>query len=266
MSLSLGARRIAIAAVGAVLVGLILRAIMVSRIDRGDAWYRVQETGILRVGMDASFPPFESVDADGRYIGYDVDLAGAIGERWGVEVRFVNIAFDGLYDALLAGRLDVILSALPQDPLLTRDVLYSKPYFLAGQVIVAPSLNPVSSPDELRDRAVAVELGADGHAELVRLNRDRGLDVHILARPSLQEALATLAAGEAHALVCDRVDALPLTASGGYVIGLVPLSTDPYVAATGIGSPRLAAELDDALEALRQDGTLAQMQNDWLGR
>ena len=52
--------------------------------------------------MDASYPPFEVVDEQGSYRGLDVDLAQALASRWGVEVAFVNIAFDGLYDALLA--------------------------------------------------------------------------------------------------------------------------------------------------------------------
>ena len=62
-----------------------------------DAWDRVLETGILRVGMDASFPPFEFVAADGTLIGFDVDLARELGQRLGVEVHFVaNLSYDDL--------------------------------------------------------------------------------------------------------------------------------------------------------------------------
>ena len=62
-----------------------------------DTWDRVREAGVLRVGMDASFPPFEMIAADGTLVGFDVDLARELGRRLGVEVQFVaNLPYDGL--------------------------------------------------------------------------------------------------------------------------------------------------------------------------
>ena len=94
----------------------------------------IRQRGVLRVGLDASFPPFESLDEDGQVVGLDADIARAIADDLGVEVQFVNIGFDGLYDALLIKRVDVLLSGLPVDPYRTGDVAYSANYFNAGQV------------------------------------------------------------------------------------------------------------------------------------
>ena len=116
---------------GAVALGLLMRG----RED-DKTLERVQATGELRVGLDASFPPFESLDAAGSVIGFDPDLADAIAEALGAEPVFVNVGFDGLYDALWAGRVDVVISGLPYDPRRTQDVNYSQPYFNAGQVLV----------------------------------------------------------------------------------------------------------------------------------
>ena len=120
-----------ILALGAVTLGQLTRG-------RGDdgTLEHVQATGELRVGLDASFPPFESLDANGNIVGFDPDLARAIAGKLGAEPVFVNIGFDGLYDALLADRVDVIISGLPYDPRRTQDVIYSQPYFNAGQVLV----------------------------------------------------------------------------------------------------------------------------------
>jgi len=102
-----------------------------------ETWGRVRETGVLRVGMDASFPPFESIAADGALIGLDVDLARELGRRLGVEVQFVaNLPYDGLYDALAVGRVDAVISALVVNPARMADFAYSTPYFDAGQVLV----------------------------------------------------------------------------------------------------------------------------------
>jgi polar amino acid transport system substrate-binding protein len=114
-----------------VAVGLLLRA----REDDGTL-ARVQATGELRVGLDASFPPFETLDAGGNIVGLDADLARAIATALGAEPVFVNVGFDGLYDALQIGRIDVVISGLPYDPRRTQDVNYSQPYFNAGQVLV----------------------------------------------------------------------------------------------------------------------------------
>ena len=102
----------------------------------GSLFERILASGVLRVGMDASYPPFETENADGTCAGYDVDLARALAARWGVRAEFVNVHLDGLYDALRAGKCDVIISAIPYDRTMTRDVLYSTAYLNAGLVLV----------------------------------------------------------------------------------------------------------------------------------
>ncbi|MEJ5197926.1 MAG: transporter substrate-binding domain-containing protein, partial [Anaerolineae bacterium] len=96
----------------AVFLSLMLMRSGLLRRDR--VWSHIQETGVWRVGMDPSFPPFENLDvATGRPVGFDVDLAQAIAGRWGVRVEFVGIGFDQLLDAVAAHRVDSAISALP---------------------------------------------------------------------------------------------------------------------------------------------------------
>jgi len=244
-----------------------MHAVATRRAERTDAWLQITETGLVRVAMDASYPPFEWVDEHGVYHGYDVALAQALAARWGVQVQFVNIAFDGLYDALEARKADLILSALPYDALLTQDVRFSQPYFAAGQVIMVPAgATGIALEADLGSKVVAVELGAEGHAVLQRLNRDRGLDIVILPRHDLEQAAAAVEAGEADALVCDRVDALRLASRGTLAIAGEPLTVEPFVVAVRLDSPKLLTELDKALEALANDGTLAALERQWLQR
>ncbi|MHB1319317.1 MAG: ABC transporter substrate-binding protein [Anaerolineae bacterium] len=244
---------------------LIVAAIASRRAARADAWQEIADRGAMRVAMDASYPPFESIDARGAFYGLDVDLARALGGLWGIDVQFVNIAFDGLYDALAARKADVILSALPYDDLMTREVIYSPAYFAGGQVIVALSAAEwFASELDLRGRVVAVELGAEGHAVLSRLNRDRGLSAEIMAVSEISEAAAAVQSGAAAALICDRVDALRLTSGGELSLVGEPLTVDPYVLAARMDSPRLAAEIASALEIFTADGTLSVLQRRWL--
>ena len=119
---------------------------------------RVQEAGVLRVGLDPSWPPFESVDERGEVVGLDVDLARAIGYRLGVEVALVPSGWEGLYGALFAGQFDAIISALPYDPWRTREAAYSISYFNAGPVIVTGGA--IERPGDLAGRTVHVEYGS----------------------------------------------------------------------------------------------------------
>src|SRR5262245_44631595 len=70
-------------------------------------WEQIQENGVLRVGLDPTYPPFETAD-DGELRGLDVDLARALAAELGLEVQFVYFGYDGLYDALLSNQVDVL--------------------------------------------------------------------------------------------------------------------------------------------------------------
>jgi ABC-type amino acid transport substrate-binding protein len=232
---------------------------------------RVQATGELRVGLDASFPPFESLDAAGNVVGFDADLARAVATRLGAEPVFVNIGFDGLYDALLANRVDVVISGLPYDPRWTQDVIYSQPYFNAGQVLVvragdsasAGSASGAPMPELLAGRTVAVEWGSQADMEARRLKQTI-TDLKTLPQPTAQDALNALVAGQADAAIADAVSVYQfMSANGGQVRLVETLTDEPYVIATRIKSRRLAQAADDALTGLRESGALDALLAKW---
>ena len=209
------------------------------------AWDRVRESGILRVGMDASFPPFETIAADGTLVGFDVDLARELGRRLGpalskpvlsepvlseaegaegaagVEVQFVaNLPYDGLYDALAVDRVDVVISALVVNPARLADFAYSTPYFDAGQVLVAREKPDrfsetcqvsVEGMADLDGCTLAVEFGTQGDLEARKWAR-RLSGLAVVPYQTAAEALAAVAAGEADGALVDHVSALAATA------------------------------------------------------
>ncbi len=134
-------------------------------------WQQVTETGVLRVGTDASYPPFEYVEDDGHIVGFDADLVSEIGRRLGVQVELVNISYDSLYDALITARVDMLASALVPIPQMEEKVSYSVPYFNAGQHLVVPVGSSVRSLWDMEGQRLAVELGSEGDAEARRWQR-----------------------------------------------------------------------------------------------
>lgn len=241
-------RRLLIAAL-AILTMLAL-ALVAWRLLRpaDDAWERLQRGGALRVAVDPSFPPFDAVDTDGQMAGFDIDLARELGRRLGVPVEFKAIAFDGLVDAVIADKADVVISAFPLDPRLTQDVRFSQPYFEGGLVLVTRADSTVVGPEDLAGRKVAVEWGSLGDAWA----RSHGLD--ILRQETAADALHAVAIGEADAALADSVTAA-LSSAPDLLIHTPPLESDPYVIVLPLQAPKLAEATDEFLMEIMVDGT-----------
>jgi arginine/lysine/histidine transporter system substrate-binding protein len=229
-------------------------------------WQRIQETGVLRVGLDPTFPPFET--ADGVPLqGLDVDLAKAIAADLGLTVEFVYFGYDGLYDALATERVDVLISALVIMVERTRDFAYSDPYFNAGEILIVPAGSPVAGMTDLANRRLAVELGAQGHVEATIWQR-RLTNLTILPYNSPDEALTAVAENEADATLIDAVSGrLFLREQPQHQLTYLPepITVEPYALVVRREDERLLDELNDSLDRLRQSGQLEQIIEKWLG-
>jgi len=244
---------------------LIVRHAMGMPLGTDETWARIQREGTLRVGMDASYPPFEFVNEDEVFVGFDVELARELARRWGVTLALVNVHFDGLYDALKMDKFDLIISALPYDRTMTRDVLYSRSYFSAGQVLIARGDDQdLQSITDLDRRRVGVELGAEAHQLVRQLARDKGLSIEIVPQRELDQVVALLSRGLVDALVCDRVTAQGIV-SGDSDLRLVgaPLTNEPYVIAARLDSPVLMERVNAGLDACQADGLLDDLGHRW---
>jgi len=102
----------------------------------------VKRSRHLVVATDASYQPFEFYDANRQLVGFDIDLMRAIAERAGFTVEFRNQPFDGIIAGLVSGKYDVVISAMTITPERSRQVLFSDPYYDAGQVIAVRADDP----------------------------------------------------------------------------------------------------------------------------
>lgn len=250
---------------GGLALGLLLLALLLLRfgiLGRDPVWARIQETGVWRVGMDPSFPPFENLDvATQQPVGLDVDLAQAIATHWGVRVEFVGVGFDQLVDAVYAHKVDSALSALPIFQGRTEEVAFSEPYIEAGIVLAVPADSPIRGPDDLAGRRVAAEWGSAGDAQARALQRRLPDGFSLVLRDTVTAALDAVLAGEADAAL---VDAISLALHGGDLLTVAVVASDPYVIVVPRNAPELLRAINDALAALAADGTLADIQGRWL--
>jgi polar amino acid transport system substrate-binding protein len=248
------------------LLTLIAVVVMLIRGSQGDhSLDRVQAAGVLRIGLDASFPPFEALDETGAVTGVDVELAHLIAARLGVRAEFANIGFDGLYDALQAGRVDAVISGLPYDERRTRDVIYSQPYFNAGQVLVVPAVDAAAwdvdadLPASLTGRRVAVEWGSLGDM-YARQWQATVPGLHVEPYTSAAEALQALVDDLVDAAIADAVSVRQFMRDHpGTLEGVRAMTDEPYVIATSRKAGQLARAIDAVLSELLQSGAVDEL-------
>jgi His/Glu/Gln/Arg/opine family amino acid ABC transporter permease subunit len=118
---------------------------------------RVRASGRLRVGIDATYPPF-GIAEGGEFSGFDVDIARAIARELGVEAELINASFDGVFPALQNGTFDVVISAVTITSERAATMLFSDPYIAAGQQIVVRGDSPIAGLDNLAGRTVGVQI------------------------------------------------------------------------------------------------------------
>jgi ABC-type amino acid transport substrate-binding protein len=243
---------------------LILTLALASCGREPDIWQTIQETGILRVGLDPTYPPF-AVATENDLFGFDVDLARALADELGLQVQFGYFGYDGLYEALEAGQTDVLISALVIDETRTQDFAYSEPYFNAGQMLIVTNGSTIEEMADLQNSALAVELGSEGHVIAQEWTRRlAGLEVMPFNTPA--EAVAAAANLTASATLLDHINARLLLAAQPTSLQLAPtpVTVEPYAFVVRLEDDQLLEHLNSSLARLISQGTLDTIAHRWL--
>lgn len=244
-------------------VALVLLILFWPRPPADDSLKQVQARGTLVVAVDAAYPPFAFVNEKGRFRGFDPDLARELARRLDVKAQFVNVGVEGLLDALKLYKCDVVISAFPYEYGLTRDFLFSEPYFNTGpRLAVRAGEMAIQGPDDLVGRSAAVELGS-GSDGATRSWEARGIEM--VRTMSVSDTILALVRGEVDAAVGDPISLRTyIREHGGIQLVGEPITDEEYVVVLRVHERTLRDAVDEALLEMRQDGTLTQLEDRWL--
>ena len=117
--------------------------------------------GVLTVGTNAEFPPFEYVDDNGEADGFDMALCKAIGEKLGVEVKIENMEFASLVSSI-GSKIDIAAAGMTVTDERKESVDFSNPYYEAVQYVIVPADSDIAAADDLKDKTIGVQLGTTG--------------------------------------------------------------------------------------------------------
>lgn len=138
--------------------GALLIALLATPFALADQLSDVLSAGSIKIGVPENFPPFGSVGADFKHVGYDVDVANMIGEDLGIEVTIVPITSKQRIPYLTSGKVDLVISSMGANPERAKSIWFSSAYapFFSG--VFASKDMAISSPADL----VGMKIGVTG--------------------------------------------------------------------------------------------------------
>ncbi|MEW6262312.1 MAG: basic amino acid ABC transporter substrate-binding protein [Thermodesulfobacteriota bacterium] len=132
----------------------------------GSSLDEIKGRGVLVIGTDATYPPFEYVDKNDKIVGAEVDFGNELAKRMGVQAKFVNTAWDGIFPALDTKKFDVIISSVSITPKRAEAYDFSTPYKDSAQIVVVRKIDKVvKSKDDLKGKKVGVQIGTTSEKE-----------------------------------------------------------------------------------------------------
>jgi polar amino acid transport system substrate-binding protein len=221
----------------------------------------VQAQEVLRVGTDATFPPFEYSEG-GKRMGFDVDLIEAIAKVINRKVEWTDIDFKGLIPGLLAKRFDVAASAIYITDERRKVVDFTDPYYPGGLVIMtAKGDKRIQGPEDLNGKKVTVQVGTKS----VNYLKDNFPGVERVEVEKNQEMFQLVEIGRADAAVTGKPAAKLYARSRGTLQVIdKQLTVEEYGYAIRKDDAELLKAFNDALKKLKADGTYQQLVNKYL--
>lgn len=224
-----------------------------------------QTEGVLTVGSDIPYPPFEDFDDSGDVVGFDAELIAEIANRLGLTVEWVDTDFDTIFTQLATGRFDAVASATTITEERSQQVNFTTPYYNAQQALavntdVNPGLRSVDSFGE--GFSVAVQTGTTGSDWATENLGPLGVD--IVEFPSAPDTYNALEAGQVDGVVNDEPSAVEEV---GNRAGLAVVDTidtnEHYGIAVDPAREALLAQMNTALQAMVDDGTYQAIYDAW---
>jgi polar amino acid transport system substrate-binding protein len=157
----------------------------------------------LVVGMDLSYPPFETIDPSGKPTGVSVEIAEALAQSLNRPLRIENIPFTGLIPSLQTGKIDCIISSMTDTPERRGSVAFSEPYVGTGLALLVGKDSPAASIADIDQpgKTLAVRQGTTGEV-WARANIQ---NAKILALEKESSAVLEVVQGKADAFIYDQM-------------------------------------------------------------
>jgi polar amino acid transport system substrate-binding protein len=220
----------------------------------------IKQAGVIKVGTSADYPPFESVDANGNKIGFDIDLMSKVANRLGVTLEWVDMPFDSLIAAVQENKIDMAISAFNYSAERDEKIDFTDEYYTSeDSFMVAESFTgTIAKPEDVVNYKVGVQTSTTQDAWLTDNLVSKGLlsEDNLFRYDRVDQAALDLTSGRIDVLMSDYVPAQALVKqSGGLkIVYHGVLSSGPVNMVVPDGDAELLAELNKIIQQLKDEG------------
>ncbi len=214
--------------------------------------------GVLTVGTNAEFPPFEYVGDDGEPDGFDMALVKAIGEKLGVEVKIENMEFASLVTSI-GSKIDIAAAGMTVTEERQQTVDFSNPYYEAVQYVILPADSTIATAADLEGKNIGVQLGTTGDFIATDI-----AGTTVSPYNKAVDAVNDLINGKVDCVIIDKNPALVFESKfEGQVVAIdgaqFEFEVENYAIALPKGDAVLAEQINTAIEELKADGTFDEL-------
>lgn len=218
------------------------------------------QKGKLIMGTNAAFPPYEYYENE-KIVGIDAEIAAALAEKLGLELQIEDMEFDSIISAIQGGKIDVGLAGMTVTEDRQKNVNFSESYATGIQAIIVAEDSPIASVDDLFEGGytIGVQSGTTGDLYATWDLEDEGLGT-VERYNKGADAVLALTSGKIDCVLIDNEPAKAfVAANNGLKILDTAYAIEDYAIAMNKNNNELLKQINEALSALKADGTLQEI-------
>jgi polar amino acid transport system substrate-binding protein len=218
----------------------------------------------MRLGANIGNVPWEFQDANGDFVGFEIDLASEIGKRLGMDVTVVNIPFQGLFAAVQSGQIDAAVSSITITQKRLESVSFAQPYYDSDQSLSVKADSGITGLDGMSGKVVGVDTGSTGDIWATENQAKYGFS-DIRRFEGLAPAMLDMEAGRIDGYISDipAVQYYVKDKPQFAVVERIPTG-EQYSMMFAKDSP-LADKVDAEIAKLKEEGFIASLHEKWFG-
>jgi polar amino acid transport system substrate-binding protein len=225
----------------------------------------VNRAGTIKVGTSADYPPFESVDASGNKVGFDIDLMTEIAKRLDVKLEWVDMPFDSLIAAVQEGKIDASISGFNYSEERDQTVDFSDAYYTSEDAFTVADgfTGTISKPEDVAAFKVGVQTGTtqDGWLTDSLVTPGTMPEANLFRYDRVDQAMMDLKNGRIDVMMSDYIPAQALASQlGGLkIVYHGVLSTGPVNIVLPEGDKELQKAINDIIKQLQDEGFIDKL-------
>lgn len=218
----------------------------------GEATVSTVNDGVLTMATNAYFPPYEYYEGS-DIVGIDADIAQAIADKLGLELKIEDMEFDSIITAVQTGKADMGLAGMTVTEERLQTINFSDTYATGIQSVIVKEDSDIQTLDDLQGKKIGVQLSTTGD---IYATDDYGAE-NVEQYNKGADAILALTQGKIDAVIIDNQPALSFVDSNE---GLRILDTEyvqeEYAACISKDNDALLEAVNGALAELKEDGTI----------